>query len=65
MKNKRAWLILLVIAIALGLFASFSLTRRDQPQYFTARVERGTIRNVVDVTGTINAVTTVLVGSQV
>ncbi len=65
MKNKRAWLILLAIAIALGLFANFALTRKDQPQYFTAKVERGTIRNVVDVTGTINAVTTVLVGSQV
>ena len=65
MKNKRAWLILLVIAIALGLFASFAFTRKEQPQYFTAKVERGTIRNVVDVTGTINAVTTVLVGSQV
>ena len=65
MKNKRAWLILLAIAIALGLFASFALTRKDQPQYFTAKVERGTIRDVVDVTGTINAVTTVLVGSQV
>ena len=65
MKNKRAWLILLAIAIALGLFANFALTRKDQPQYFTAKVEHGTIRNVVDVTGTINAVTTVLVGSQV
>ena len=65
MKNKRAWLLLLVAAIALGLFGNFALTRKDQPQYFTAKVERGTIRNVVDVTGTINAVTTVLVGSQV
>jgi HlyD family secretion protein len=65
MKNKRAWLILLAIAVALGLFASISLTRKDQPQYFTAKVERGAIRSVVDVTGTINAVTTVLVGSQV
>ncbi len=65
MRNKRAWLILLAIAIALGLFASFALTRKGQPQYFTAKVERGTIRDVVDVTGTINAVTTVLVGSQV
>ena len=65
MRTKRVWLTLLAIAIALGLFASFALTRNDQPQYFTAKVERGTIRNVVDVTGTINAVTTVLVGSQV
>ena len=65
MKNKRAWLILSVIAVALGLFAAFAFTRKEPPQYFTAKVERGTIRNVVDVTGTINAVTTVLVGSQV
>ena len=65
MKIKRAWLILLAIAVTLGLLASFTLGRKDQPQYFTAKVERGTINNVVDVTGTINAVTTVLVGSQV
>ena len=65
MKYRHAWLILMAFAIALGLFASFALTRKDQPQYFTAKVERGAIRSVVDVTGTINAVTTVLVGSQV
>jgi HlyD family secretion protein len=65
MRNKHAWVILLAIAIALGLFAGLTLTRKDQPQYFTATVERGAIRSVVDVTGTINAVTTVLVGSQV
>jgi HlyD family secretion protein len=44
---------------------SFAFTRKDQPQYFTAKVERGSVRDVVDVTGTINAVTTVLVGSQI
>jgi HlyD family secretion protein len=65
MKYKPAWLMVPVFAIALGLFASFALTRNDQPQYFIAKVERGDVRNVVDVTGTINAVTTVLVGSQV
>ncbi len=65
MRGKGAWLILSAIAIALALLASFALTRKDQPQYFTAKVERGTIRDVVEVTGTINAVTTVLVGSQV
>jgi HlyD family secretion protein len=65
MKIKRAWLILLAIAVTLALLASFALNRKEQPQYFTTKVERGTINNVVDVTGTINAVTTVLVGSQV
>ena len=64
-RENRVWLIGFVIAIALGLFAVFAFTSKDQPQYFTAKVERGDIRNVVDVTGTINAVTTVLVGSQV
>ena len=40
-------------------------TGKNEPQYFVVRVERGDIRDVVDSTGTINAVTTVLVGSQV
>ncbi|HYL23436.1 MAG TPA: efflux RND transporter periplasmic adaptor subunit [Burkholderiales bacterium] len=44
---------------------SLAFTRKDQPQYFTAKVERGSVRDVVDATGTINAVTTVLVGSQI
>ena len=44
---------------------AFSLTRQEAPQYFTAKVEKGDIHDVVEVTGTINAVTTVLVGSQV
>jgi HlyD family secretion protein len=44
---------------------SLAFTRKDQLQYFTAKVERGSVRDVVDATGTINAVTTVLVGSQI
>src|SRR5512143_915245 len=34
-------------------------------QYMTARVERGNLRNTVTATGTLQAVTTVQVGSQV
>ncbi len=34
------------------------------PQYMTARVERGSLRNTVTATGTLQAVTTVAVGSQ-
>ena len=34
------------------------------PQYLTARVERGNLRNTVTATGTLQAVTTVQVGSQ-
>ncbi|MGA7180512.1 MAG: efflux RND transporter periplasmic adaptor subunit [Thiobacillaceae bacterium] len=49
----------------IALVAAFGPTHKDQPEYFTAKVERGDIRDVVDSTGTINAVTTVLVGSQI
>lgn len=38
---------------------------RTDAQYFTAKVERGDITQVVQATGTINAVITVQVGSQV
>src|SRR6266850_8412472 len=34
------------------------------PQYITAKVERGNLRNTVTATGTLQAVTTVQVGSQ-
>ena len=34
-------------------------------EYYTAKVENGDIQQVVEATGTINAVTTVQVGSQV
>jgi HlyD family secretion protein len=34
------------------------------PQYMTARVDRGSLRNTVTATGTLQAVTTVQVGSQ-
>ncbi|HYV11138.1 MAG TPA: hypothetical protein VE980_09600, partial [Pyrinomonadaceae bacterium] len=34
------------------------------PQYMTARVDRGNLRNTVTATGTLQAVTTVQVGSQ-
>jgi HlyD family secretion protein len=63
--SKRKWLIIIALAIAVALFAAFALNRKDKTQYFTAKVERGDIRDVVQATGTINAVTTVQVGSQV
>src|SRR5215212_2318751 len=34
------------------------------PQYMTARIERGNLRNTVTATGALQAVTTVQVGSQ-
>jgi HlyD family secretion protein len=62
---KSKWLYIALIVVAVGLFAAFGLNRKDKTQYFTAKVDRGDIREVVEATGTINAVTSVQVGSQV
>jgi HlyD family secretion protein len=65
MKRERKWLVVVVPVVLLGLLALLGLHRNNQPQYFTAQVERGEIRDVVEATGTVNAVITVQVGSQV
>jgi HlyD family secretion protein len=65
MKIRGRWLILAGVMAALGIFAAFGLNRNTQAQHFTAKVERGEIDDVVEATGTINAVITVQVGSQV
>ena len=65
MKIKNKWLILAGVVALIGLFAAFGLNRGSQVQHFTAKVERGEIHDVVEATGTINAVITVQVGSQV
>ena len=56
---------MLVILVVAGAFAAFRLTRTTDPEYFTAKVEKGDIRQVIEATGTINPVTSVQVGSQV
>jgi len=65
MKTKNKWLILAGLAAVIALFAAFGLSRGGAVQHFTAKVERGEIDDVVEATGTINAVITVQVGSQV
>jgi HlyD family secretion protein len=62
---KNKWFILGVVALGVILFAAFGMSHKDKAQYFTAAVDRGDIKEVVEATGTINAVTTVQVGSQV
>jgi HlyD family secretion protein len=42
----------------------FANDNSSTPQYMTARIERGNLRNTVTATGTLQAVTTVQVGSQ-
>lgn len=65
MKKKTVIISVTIIAIiALGLF--FFLRGGDKkPAYKTEIVSRGEIKSVVTATGTVNAVTTVSVGTQV
>ena len=62
---KRHWLVAAAMIAAVAAFAAFKFGRQDKPQYFTTKADRGDIRQVVEATGTINAVITVQVGSQV
>lgn len=62
---RRRSAIALGIVLAVCIAAIIGLRGGSQVQYFTADVTRGDIRDVVDVTGTLNAVRTVQVGSQV
>ena len=52
----------LAILLLAGIY--FWSTKEPAAQYMTAKVERGNLRNTVSATGTLQAVTTVQVGSQ-
>ncbi|MEO6120366.1 MAG: efflux RND transporter periplasmic adaptor subunit [Terriglobales bacterium] len=65
MKSKRNWIIVIAVVALIATFAAFKSNSTKAPVYTTAAVTRGTIRSLVEATGTINAVTTVQVGSQV
>src|SRR5258708_3391281 len=62
---KRPWLVAVGIIVVVSVFVAFKFRGQDKPQYFTSKASRGDIREVVEATGTINAVITVQVGSQV
>jgi HlyD family secretion protein len=64
-RHKKLIITVVALALVIAIIAAFRSNGRQQPQYFTAKVERGNIRAQVEATGTINAVTTVQVGSQV
>ncbi len=56
--------VVILIIFLVGVF--FFFNKRDKgPQYITQSADRGDIRATVSATGTVNAVTTVLVGTQV
>jgi HlyD family secretion protein len=64
--SRKKQLILGGAGLALLAFAGFYFwgNQSSAPQYMTAKVERGNLRNTVTATGTLQAVTTVQVGSQ-
>lgn len=53
------------VVVVLAVAGILGFRRGESTQYFGAAVERGDIRDAVDLTGTVNAVVTVQVGSQV
>jgi HlyD family secretion protein len=57
---------LVILAVAAGVWGYFYVqSGGNAPQYRLARIERGPLTAAVSATGTLNAVTTVQVGSQV
>ncbi|HET6420443.1 MAG TPA: efflux RND transporter periplasmic adaptor subunit [Geobacteraceae bacterium] len=54
---------ILLVAVSVGIFAY--IRRSPAPAYRTAKVEKGAIVSMVTATGTLNAVITVQVGTQV
>jgi HlyD family secretion protein len=69
-KGNRTFRYLVLVVLALGLVVGgFLLFRKDSrnplEKYFTVKAERGNVRHIVTSTGTLQAVVTVQVGSQV
>jgi HlyD family secretion protein len=65
---KKAYIIggpVLLVVIGLGIYLFFAAGRNSDVQYRFDKVSRGDIQMVVTATGTLSAVTTVQVGTQV
>jgi HlyD family secretion protein len=64
--GKKTKVMLGLAAVALIAVAGFAFwsTRTAAAEYMTARVDRGNLRNTVTATGTLQALTTIQVGSQ-
>src|ERR1700722_11342219 len=65
MKIRGRWIIVVCVLVVTGLVIAWGVNLSTPAQHFTAKLERGAIHDVVEATGTINAVITVQVGSQV
>lgn len=65
MSKKTVIWILVVAAVAVGLVFLIGSREKPEAKYRTATVDKGDITQTVTATGTVSAVTTVQVGSQV
>src|SRR5712691_1506106 len=66
MIRRARWVLLVSIVAGVGIWGYFHAQGRGSvPKYRTAVVERGSLTAVISATGTVNAVITVQVGSQV
>ncbi len=63
--SRKALFALLAVVVVAVIGAATRLRRGPQLHYFTSTIGRGAIRDVVEATGTVNAVISVQVGSQV
>src|SRR5437899_296890 len=63
-RKKTLIAALLVVILAIVALAA-RRQRSSTSQYFTAAIDRGPLRNVVNATGVVQTVVTVTVGSQV
>ena len=68
-KSRRGWLIPVLVLLALAVAAGWWWTQRKgggaESGYRTTTVERGDIRVAISATGTLSAISTVVVGSQI
>jgi len=65
-RSRKPRIVFALLATAVIAFTGFYFAgeQASAAEYMTARVERGNLRNTVTATGTLQAVTTVQVGSQ-
>ena len=60
---KRLWPVAALLLVAIGLASWWMTQRKQEPQYVTAQVDRGSVVRSVTATGTVNPVIVVQVGT--
>ncbi|HVS74604.1 MAG TPA: efflux RND transporter periplasmic adaptor subunit [Candidatus Acidoferrales bacterium] len=64
-RYPRGWIVVVAGLLVAASVSLWAFRGRSAADYYAAKVERGDVIQIVSATGTINAVTTVQVGSQV